>query len=103
MSAGRSPRNNVIAGRTSDTTNATTFAMTIALIAGVSGPGPNEYARVEDDGYRDRMGFSLFQLRCAHQQQLLCPRTAALQDDRHRFAKLPDPQHMRGGGKYNER
>jgi hypothetical protein len=42
MSAGRRPKVNVITGSTSEITNATTFAMTIALIAGVSGPGPNE-------------------------------------------------------------
>ena len=72
MSAGRSPKVSVIAGRTREITNATTFAMTMALIAGVSGPGPNEWASVEEDGYRDRISFSLFQLRCAHQQQLLC-------------------------------
>jgi hypothetical protein len=55
MSAGRSPKVNVIAGKTSEMTNATTFVMTIALIADVSGPGPNEYASAEEDGYRDRI------------------------------------------------
>jgi len=29
--------------------------MMIALIAGVHGPGPNEYASVDEDGYRDRI------------------------------------------------
>src|SRR5215471_15765315 len=55
MSAGRRPNINVIAGTTSEMTKATTLAMTIALIAGVSGPGPKEYASVEDEGYRDRI------------------------------------------------
>jgi hypothetical protein len=33
-----------------DTTNAVTFAITNALIAGVSGPGPNEYENVDVEG-----------------------------------------------------
>src|SRR2546421_11299807 len=55
MSAGRRPNASVIAGAASDTTNAATLAMTIALIAGVRGPGPNEKASVDEDGYRDRI------------------------------------------------
>ena len=40
----------MIAGATNATTNSATFAMTSALIAGVSGPGPNEYAKLDAEG-----------------------------------------------------
>src|ERR1044071_3985509 len=35
--------------------NIATLAMMMALMAGVHGPGPKEYASVDEDGYRDRI------------------------------------------------
>src|SRR5919106_6832309 len=36
-------------------TNIAMFAITSALMAGVSGPGPNEYVKLDVEGYRDRI------------------------------------------------
>jgi hypothetical protein len=36
-------------------TNATTLATIKALIAGVSGPGPKEYEKLDAEEYRDRI------------------------------------------------
>src|SRR5687768_16517604 len=54
-SAGRIPRLSVTAGTASVSRNAATLAMTSALIAGVSGPGPNEYEKLDAEGMRGRI------------------------------------------------
>ena len=47
---GPTPNSDAIVGTSRETTYMTTFAMIRPLITGVHGPGPNEYASVDEEG-----------------------------------------------------
>src|SRR5687768_14946815 len=72
-SAGRRPKPTVIAGMMSATRYAAALAIMIALIAGVTGPGPKEDAKLDVEGERERIRSSLFQLEATEQHP--CPRS----------------------------